>query len=68
MARMLRSTSSVVVAQLETLIRIAWRPCQSVEPHQLIKDLMACFAQFQGEALRMIATAIDELGDAGAPH
>jgi hypothetical protein len=33
-AARLRSTSSWVVAQLETLMRMAVRPCHTVEPHQ----------------------------------
>jgi hypothetical protein len=35
-AAKLRSTSSWVVAQDETLIRMAVCPCQTVEPHQHI--------------------------------
>jgi hypothetical protein len=35
-ASRLRSTSSSVVAQEETLIRIAVRPCQVVPPHQQV--------------------------------
>jgi len=34
MAARLRSTSSSVVAQHDTLMRIATRPCQVVPPHQ----------------------------------
>src|SRR5207244_13196537 len=34
MASRLRSTSASVVAQLETLMRIAVRPCHTVPPHQ----------------------------------
>jgi hypothetical protein len=36
MAARLRSTSSIVVAQLDTLMRIAVRPCQTVGPHQQV--------------------------------
>src|SRR5262249_11717932 len=33
-ASRLRSTSASVVAHEDTLIRIAWRPCHTVPPHQ----------------------------------
>jgi hypothetical protein len=35
-ASTLASTSASVVAQLDTLIRIAVRPCQTVPPHQQV--------------------------------
>jgi len=39
MAARLCSTSSVVVAHEETLIRIAARPCQTVAPHQQVPSV-----------------------------
>jgi hypothetical protein len=39
MAAMLRSTSSSVVAQLETLMRIAVWPCHWVAPHQQVPSV-----------------------------
>jgi hypothetical protein len=39
MAAALRSTSSFVVAQLDTLIRIADCPCHCVPPHQQVPSL-----------------------------
>jgi hypothetical protein len=35
-AARLRSTSSLVVAKLDTLMRMAVHPCQTVEPHQQV--------------------------------
>ena len=39
MASKLRSTSKSVVAQDDTLIRIAVRPCQTVAPHQQVPSV-----------------------------
>ena len=39
MASKLRSTSKSVVAQDDTLIRIAVRPCQTVTPHQQVPSV-----------------------------
>ena len=39
MASKLRSTSASVVAQDDTLIRIAVRPCQTVTPHQQVPSV-----------------------------
>jgi hypothetical protein len=50
-AARLRSTSSSVVAQDETLMRIAVRPCHTVVPHQQVPS--ACTAA----ATRRVAAA-----------
>jgi hypothetical protein len=68
-AARLRSTSSSVVAQQDTLMRMAARPCHSVPPHQQVPSLdgKACLAQTLGEARGQTAVPFDQAGEAAAP-